>query len=51
MSGMGGMMMSGMAIGAGSEVGHQAMRSLMGGSGGHGQAPAQEGQAPVEQQQ
>ena len=37
MSGMGGMVMSGMALGAGSEVGHMAVRSMMGGgSGGHG---------------
>ncbi len=36
MSGMGGMLMSGMALGAGSEVGHQAMRGLMGSGSGHG---------------
>ena len=27
---------TGMALGAGSEVGHQAVRSMMGGGGGHG---------------
>ena len=37
MSGMGGMLVSGMAFGAGSEVAHQAVRGIMGsGSGGHG---------------
>ena len=30
MSGMGGMFMTGMALGAGSEVAHQGMRGLMG---------------------
>lgn len=35
--------MTGMALGAGSEVGHQAVRSMMGGGSGHGgQAPAQQ---------
>ena len=29
-SGLGGMFVSGMALGAGSEIGHQAMRGLMG---------------------
>ncbi len=33
MSGMGGTIATGMALGAGSEVGHQAVRGLMGGSG------------------
>ena len=42
MSGMGGMMMTGMALGAGSEVGHMAVRGMMGGgSSGHGEAPQQ----------
>ena len=42
MSGMGGMLMSGMALGAGSEVGHQAVRAMMGsGSSGH-HAPQQQ---------
>ncbi len=37
-------MATGMAVGAGSEVGHQAIRGMMGsGSGsGHGEAPAQQ---------
>ena len=42
-----GTVMTGMALGAGSEVGHQAVRAMMGGgSSGHG---AQE--APQQQQQ
>ncbi len=46
--GIGSMLMTGAALGAGSEVGHMAVRSLMGsGSGGHGEAPAQ--QAPAQQ--
>ena len=40
---------TGMALGAGSEVGHQAVRSMMGGGGGHGghsePAQAEGGQA------
>lgn len=36
MSGMGGMVMTGMALGAGSEIGHQAVRGLMGSGSGHG---------------
>ena len=40
MSGIGGTVVSGMAFGAGSEVAHQAVRSMMGGSG-HSQAPQQ----------
>ena len=42
MSGIGGTIVQGMAFGAGSEVAHQAVRSVMGGGGGHGQAPAQQ---------
>ena len=51
MSGMGGMVMTGMALGAGSEIGHQAVRGLMGsGSSGHGsEAPAQQQQQPQQQ--
>ena len=50
MSGMGGMMMTGMALGAGSEVGHQVVRGMMGsGSSGHGNQQ-QEG-APVQNYQ
>ena len=38
MSGMGGMMATGMALGVGSAVGHEAVRAVMGngGSGSHG---------------
>ena len=61
-SGLGGMMMSGMALGAGSAVGHAAVNSMMGtgrgaSSGSEGgqqqqMAPAQDGgYAPMEQQQ
>ena len=42
MSGIGGMVVSGMALGAGSEVGHTAVRALMGsGSSSGGSEPAQ----------
>ena len=40
--------MQGMAFGAGSEVAHQAVRSMMGGRSSHQQAPQQ---APQQQQQ
>ena len=36
MSGIGGTIVQGMAFGAGSEVAHQAVRSIMGGGSGHG---------------
>merc|ERR1712070_1192012 len=55
MSGMAGTVMTGMALGAGSEVGHQAVRAMMGsGSSGHGgeaqqQAPQQQQMAPQQQ--
>ena len=47
MSGMGGMLASGMALGAGSAIGHAAVGSMMGGgsSGSHG------GQGGEQQQQ
>ena len=49
MSGMGGMLMSGMAFGAGSEIAHQGVRAMMGGGSGHGgQAPAEQQQAPAQ---
>lgn len=48
LSGIGSTIVQGMAFGAGSEVAHQAVRSLMGGSSSHSQ-PAQ--QQPVQQQQ
>jgi hypothetical protein len=34
-SGLGGMVMTGMALGAGSAIAHEAVRGIMG-SGGHG---------------
>lgn len=36
-SGMGGMLMSGMAFGAGSEIAHSAIRSVTGGGSSHNQ--------------
>ena len=42
MSGMAGTVMTGMALGAGSEVGHMAVKSMMGGGSGNG-GQAQEG--------
>ena len=36
MSGIGGMVVTGMAFGAGSEIAHQAVRGIMGGGSGHG---------------
>ena len=52
-SGIGSTIMTGMAFGAGSEVAHQAVRSVMGG-GSHGQTEQhqqQEQQAPLQQYQ
>lgn len=51
MSGIGSTIVTGMALGAGSEVGHQVVRSFMGGSGGHKEeskevAPQQQAAAP-----
>ena len=47
MSGLGGALATGMAMGAGSEIAHQAIRGIMGsGSSGHGQAPTQQQAAP-----
>ena len=48
MSGLAGTVMTGMAFGAGSEVAHQAVRSVMGGGSGHG---GHGGDAPQQQQQ
>jgi hypothetical protein len=48
MSGLGGMVMQGMAMGTGSAIAHQAIGSLMGGgssSGGHAQEAAPVAQA------
>ena len=49
-SGLGGALATGMAMGAGSEIAHQAIRGIMGGgsSGHHGHAPQQQ-QAPMQQ--
>ena len=44
-----GTMMQGMAFGAGSEVAHQAIRGIMGGSGSHGNTQEQvQQQAPTQ---
>ena len=51
MSGIGSTIVSGMAFGAGSEVAHQAVRSVMGGSSNHSQPEQVQQQAPQEQQQ
>lgn len=48
-SGFGGMIMQGMAFGAGSEVAHQAVRAVMG--GGHSSHETQQQQQPQQQQQ
>ena len=49
MSGLGGTLVTGMALGAGSEVGHQAVRAMMGSGSGHGSGEVQQ-QAPAQQQ-
>lgn len=50
-SGIGGMVVQGMAFGAGSEIAHQAVRGIMGsGSGSHHQEVQQQA-APAQQQQ
>ena len=50
MSGLGGALATGMAVGAGSEIAHQAIRGIMGGgSSGHG-APQQQQQQMAPQQ-
>ncbi len=46
MSGIGSTIVTGMALGAGSEVGHQAVRAMMGSGSGHGS-----GSGEVQQQQ
>ena len=46
MGGLGGMMMTGMAFGAGSEVAHQAVRGLMGGQSS--QVPTEYSQSPID---
>ena len=42
MSGIGGTIVTGMALGAGSEVGHQVVRSMMGSGSGSGHGGQQE---------
>ena len=44
MSGIGSTIVTGMALGAGSEIGHQAIRGLMGGSSGSHDAPVDQQQ-------
>ena len=54
MSGLGGMVMTGMALGAGSEIAHQGVRGLMEAGSGGQQAPAeydQQNAQPNQQQQ
>ena len=46
MSGIGGTIVTGMALGAGSEVGHQAVRAMMGSGSGHGGQQDQVQQQP-----
>ena len=50
-SGIGSTLATGMAFGAGSEVAHQAVRSVMGGSSHSQQAPQQQVQQQTQQQQ
>ena len=45
MGGLGGMLATGLAFGAGSAVAHTAVRSMMGGSNEHEQGQVQEGQS------
>ena len=40
--GLGSALATGMAMGAGSEIAHQAIRGIMGGGSGHGNAPQQQ---------
>lgn len=40
--GLGSALATGMAMGAGSEIAHQAIRGVMGGGSGHGNAPVQQ---------
>ena len=51
MSGIGSTIMTGMALGAGSEVGHQAVRSLMGSGSSHSDSPKEQQQQEAPQQQ
>lgn len=51
MGGLGQTLVTGMAFGAGSEIAHQAVRSVMGGGshGGHSEPKTVENQQPIEQ--
>ena len=51
MSGMGGMVATGMALGAGSAVGHMAVQGLMGGGSSHGGQGQGQAQGEGQQQQ
>ena len=44
MSGLGGALATGMAVGAGSEIAHRAIGSMMGGGSSHGEAVQQQPQ-------
>lgn len=44
-------MATGMAFGAGSEIAHQGVRAMMGGSSGHGSAPVEQQQQQAAPQQ
>jgi hypothetical protein len=50
MGGIGSTIVQGMAFGGGSEIGHQVVRSMMGGSS-HGSQPTENQNAQVQQQQ
>ncbi|EGR28285.1 p8mtcp1, putative, partial [Ichthyophthirius multifiliis] len=50
-SGLGSTLMTGMAFGAGSEVAHQAIRSVIGGGSGHGQQQVEQQQQQQQQYQ
>lgn len=49
--GLGSTIMQGMAFGAGSEIAHSAVRSMMGSGSHEGQGQAQQDQAPAQQMQ
>jgi hypothetical protein len=50
LGGIGSTIVQGMAFGGGSEIGHQVVRSMMGGSS-HGNHQGENNNAPVQQQQ
>ncbi len=51
MSGIGSTIVTGMALGAGSEVGHQAVRAMMGSGSGHGSGEQVQQEQPQYAQQ